>query len=41
MVIYLSSRLRSMHEAILIGVDTAINDDPQLNGKFKKNSLGH
>lgn len=29
-----TSRMRTMHDAILIGVGTALNDDPQLNSKF-------
>lgn len=28
-----------MHDAIVIGIGTALNDDPQLNGKLVERSL--
>jgi hypothetical protein len=27
--------MRTMHDAILVGIGTALNDDPQLNGILK------
>ena len=27
-------RMRTMHDAIIVGIGTALNDDPQLNGKL-------
>ena len=34
-------RMRTMHDAILIGVGTALNDDPQLNGMSFPDFLFH
>jgi riboflavin biosynthesis pyrimidine reductase len=31
---HFNSRMRAMHDAIVVGVGTALNDDPQLNGKL-------
>ena len=30
-----SERMRTMHDGILVGVGTAIADDPRLNGEFE------
>lgn len=33
-LLILGSRMRAMHDAIIVGIGTALNDDPQLNGKL-------
>lgn len=32
LIVIRNHRMRTMHDAILVGINTAINDNPQLNG---------
>ncbi|KAJ9099259.1 hypothetical protein QFC21_004140 [Naganishia friedmannii] len=34
-----TDRMRSLHDAIMVGAGTAINDDPRLNGRLKMTDL--
>lgn len=38
---FYQARMRTMHDAILVGIGTALNDNPQLNGALQTPCIHH